>query len=132
MITLKRYFRSPNFLKCEVSSPFLFLFSITCISSPFLFCYVLYINSDLYLSVSRRYTHLYKIPLKLFICKMLTYNWVLLGIVHSLDEVTAVAKSHGVCRNRINNLKNSTKYSFKCVCDDFIVSIELVQEYVLV
>jgi len=46
---------------------------------------------------------------------MLTSNWVLSSIVYSLDEVTAVAESHGICRNRINNLKNSTKYSFKCV-----------------
>ncbi len=44
---------------------------------------------------------------------MLTSNWVLLSIIHSLDEITAVARSHGVYRNRINNLKNSTKYSFK-------------------
>jgi hypothetical protein len=114
MIPEKRYFWSPNFSKCEVWSSFLFLFSITWISSAFLFCYVLYINSDLSLSVSRRYTRLYKIPLKLFICKMLTSNWVLLITVHSLDKVTALAKTHGVSRNRINNLKNSTKYSFKC------------------
>ncbi len=45
---------------------------------------------------------------------MLTSNWILLSIVHSLGEVTAVAKTQGVCRNPINNLKNSTKYSFKC------------------
>ncbi|CAF2641136.1 unnamed protein product [Rotaria sp. Silwood2] len=45
---------------------------------------------------------------------MSTLNWSLLSIVHSLDEVKVVAKSNGVCQYRINNLKNSTKYSFKC------------------
>jgi hypothetical protein len=35
-------------------------------------------------------------------------------LVHSLDEVKTVAKSNGVCQCRINNLANSTKYSFKC------------------
>ena len=45
---------------------------------------------------------------------MSTLNWSVLSIVHSLDEVKVVAKSNGVCRYRINNLKNCTKYSFKC------------------
>ncbi len=45
---------------------------------------------------------------------MSTLNWNLLSVIHSLDEVKVVAKSNGLCQCRINNLKNSTKYSFKC------------------
>jgi hypothetical protein len=45
---------------------------------------------------------------------MSTSNWNLLSIVHSLDDIKAVAKSNSMCQYRINNLKNSTKYSFKC------------------
>jgi hypothetical protein len=45
---------------------------------------------------------------------MSTSGWNLLCVVHSLDEVKTVAKSNGVCQCRINNLVNSTKYSFKC------------------
>ena len=45
---------------------------------------------------------------------MSTSNWVLLSVVQSFDNVKAVAKSNGVCQCRVNNLKNSTKYSFKC------------------
>ncbi len=41
-------------------------------------------------------------------------NWVLLDTVSSLDEVKGLAGLHGVCQCRISNLKNSTKYSFKC------------------
>jgi hypothetical protein len=45
---------------------------------------------------------------------MATLNWNLLSKVQSLDEVKAIAKSNGVCQCRVNNLKNCTKYSFKC------------------
>ncbi|CAF0834911.1 unnamed protein product [Didymodactylos carnosus] len=41
-------------------------------------------------------------------------NWILLSIVNLLDDVKAVAKSHGICQCRTNNLKDHTKYSFKC------------------
>lgn len=41
-------------------------------------------------------------------------NWSVLGMVHSLDEVKVLTKSKGVLQYRINNLKNLTKYSFKC------------------
>ena len=45
---------------------------------------------------------------------MSALNWCLLSIVRSLDEVRVVAESNGICQYRINNLKNATKYSFKC------------------
>ena len=45
---------------------------------------------------------------------MSALNWYFLSIVSSLDEVKVVAKSNGVCQYRINNLKNATKYLFKC------------------
>ena len=45
---------------------------------------------------------------------MSSLNWSLLSIAHSLDEVNVVAKSNDVCQYRMNNFKNSTKYSLKC------------------
>ena len=45
---------------------------------------------------------------------MSTLNWSELAVVHSLDEVRILSKSNGVCQYRTTNLKNSTKYSFKC------------------
>ncbi|CAF0776103.1 unnamed protein product [Rotaria sp. Silwood1] len=41
-------------------------------------------------------------------------NWILLCVVNSIDDVKAVAKSHNVCQYRTNNLKDHSKYSFKC------------------
>jgi len=41
-------------------------------------------------------------------------KWVSLDTANSLDEVRGLAALHGVCQCRITNLKNSTKYSFKC------------------
>jgi hypothetical protein len=46
---------------------------------------------------------------------MSTSNWMLPGVVNSLDDAKAVAKSHNVCKYRTNNLKNHTKYSFKYI-----------------
>ncbi len=40
-------------------------------------------------------------------------NWPPPGYANALDNVKAVTKSNGVYQYRINNLKNSTKYSFK-------------------
>ncbi|CAF0818891.1 unnamed protein product [Rotaria sordida] len=41
-------------------------------------------------------------------------NWILLCVVNSIDDATAVAKSLNVCQYRTNNLKDHTKYSFIC------------------
>ncbi|CAF3376223.1 unnamed protein product, partial [Rotaria sp. Silwood2] len=35
-------------------------------------------------------------------------------VVNSLDDVKAIAKSKEVCQHRTSNLKDQTKYSFKC------------------
>ncbi len=41
-------------------------------------------------------------------------DWSTLDIVNSLDDVKALARLHSVCQYRVTNLKNSTKYSFRC------------------
>ena len=46
--------------------------------------------------------------------KMSTSDWILLDKVRSLNDVKDLAKLEGLCQCRITNLKNSTKYSFKC------------------
>jgi hypothetical protein len=44
-----------------------------------------------------------------FFEKMSTLNRILLSMVHSPDDVKAIAKANSVCQCRISNLENSKK-----------------------
>jgi len=41
-------------------------------------------------------------------------EYQLLKIVHTLDEINQIVKEHGVSKYRTSNLKNVTKYSYRC------------------
>jgi hypothetical protein len=93
-----------------------FVYSVSHIFHHFfsLSLYIMYINTDLYHWFNRGFPFIYRNTWRYWFGKMSTFNWNLLSVVHSLDTVKVVAKSNRACQFRINNLKNSTKYSFKC------------------